>query len=44
MSGSRQFHKGVRIKGLVQRKAGKAKEQAARNKANRGNSAVAVKR
>ena len=44
MSGSRQFHKGVRIKGLAQRKAGKAKEQAARNKANRGNSAVAVKR
>ena len=44
MSGSRPFHKGVRIKGLVQRKAGKAKEQAARNKANRANSAVAVKR
>ena len=44
MSGSKQFHKGVRIKGLAQRKAGKAKEQAARNKANRGNSSVAVKR
>jgi hypothetical protein len=44
MSGSRQFHKGVRIKGIAQRKAGKAKVQAARNKANRGNSSVAVKR
>ena len=44
MSGSRQFHKGVRIKGIAQRKAGKCKVQAARNKANRGNSSVAVKR
>eukprot|EP00320_Phaeocystis_rex_P016075 CAMPEP_0119089678 /NCGR_PEP_ID=MMETSP1178-20130426/149768_1 /TAXON_ID=33656 /ORGANISM="unid sp, Strain CCMP2000" /LENGTH=44 /DNA_ID= /DNA_START= /DNA_END= /DNA_ORIENTATION= len=44
MSGSRQFHKGVKVKGLALRKVGKAKVQAARNKANRGNSSVAVKR
>ena len=47
MSGSRQFHKGVKLKGIIQRKAGKAKAaqaQATRNKANRGNSSIAVKR
>ena len=44
MSGSRPFHKGVRIKSIAQHKAGKCKVQAARNKANRGNSSVAVKR
>ena len=41
MSGSRQFHKGVRIKSIAQGKAGKCKVQAGRNKANRGNSSVA---
>ena len=47
MSGSRQFHKGVKLKGIIQRKAGKAKAaaaQATRNKANRGNASIAVKR
>ena len=47
MSGSRQFHKGVRVKGVILRKVGKAKMaqmQAARNKANRADSSIAVKR
>ena len=37
MSGSRQFHKGVRVAGLVQRKAGAAKSrQAAARQAAKG--------
>ena len=49
-AGSKQFLKGVRIKGVVSRhskqgaRLGAARVQAARNKANRGNASVAVLR
>ena len=38
MSGSRAFHKGNKIKGLVQRKAGGTKTKAAQAAAARGKS------
>jgi hypothetical protein len=43
MAGSRQYQKGVRVKGVVLRHSKQgARLQAARNKANRGNSSIAV--
>ena len=51
LSGSRAFHKGNKVKGLIQRKAGKtkgvqatARVQAARNRANRASASTSVLR
>ena len=45
MAGSKQFQKGVRVKGVISRHSVQgARLQASRNKANRGDSSVAVKR
>ena len=45
MGGSKQFQKGVRVKGVISRHSVQgARMQAARNKGNRGDSSVAVMR